>query len=163
MIWPDQVHCSSHLQLHVVSLSPLLSTLSFFQTGAVRPHLNYSTHRSPQYPLRNLLFLKSRSLCPLSFSLQRTQPSIISLELTELRILYAVPGVIRLRTLLTSFCTVQLRSLCAAHSLWTPFLFTTCGPGLGKLPSFLRSMVFLHAPIPREGLGNNNIFTRLLT
>ena len=54
---------------------------------------------------------------------------------------------------LISFCTVQLRTLCAAHSLATLCL-STSGPDLGELPGFWGSMVFRHAPIPRKGSGN---------
>ena len=60
----------------------------------------------------------------------------------------------RPRTSLISFCTVQLRTLCAAHSLATLCLFTTSGPDPGELPGFWGSMVFRHAPIPRKGSGN---------
>ena len=60
----------------------------------------------------------------------------------------------RPRTSLISFCTVQLRTLCAAHSLATLCLCTTSGPDPGELPGFWGSMVFRHAPIPRKGSGN---------
>ena len=53
----------------------------------------------------------------------------------------------------TSFCTFQLRTLYATHSLATLCPFTTSGPDPGKLPSFWGSMVFRHAPIPRKGTG----------
>ena len=35
-------------------------------------------------------------------------------------------------------------------------LFTISGPGLGQLRGFWGSMVFRHAPIPRNGSDNNN-------
>ena len=35
-------------------------------------------------------------------------------------------------------------------------LFTISGPGLGELRDFWGSMVFRHAPIPRNGSDNNN-------
>ena len=60
------------------------------------------------------------------------------------------------RHLSISLRTVQLRNLCAAHSLGALYLFTTFGPGLGKLPGFWGFMVFRHAFIPRQGSGNNN-------
>ena len=50
-----------------------------------------------------------------------------------------------------SFCTVQLRTLCAAHSLATLCLFTTSGSDPGEL---LGSMVFRDALIARKGSGN---------
>ena len=59
----------------------------------------------------------------------------------------------RPRTSLISFCTVQLRTLCAAHSLATLCLFMTSGPDPGEFPGFWGSMVFRHAPIPRKGSG----------
>ena len=59
----------------------------------------------------------------------------------------------RPRTSLISFCTVQLRTLCAAHSLATLCLFMTSGPDPGELPGFWGSMVFRHAPIPRKESG----------
>ena len=58
------------------------------------------------------------------------------------------------RTSLISFCIVQLRTLCAAHSLTTVCHSTTSGPDPGELPGFWGSMVFRHAPIPRKGSGN---------
>ena len=63
-------------------------------------------------------------------------------------ILYAAPADICPRTPLISFCTVQLRTLCAAHSLTTLCLCTTSGPDPGELPGFWGSMIILHAPIP---------------
>ena len=60
------------------------------------------------------------------------------------------------RTSLISFCTVQLRTLYAAHSLATLCLFTTSGPGPVELPGFWDSIVFRYAPIPRKGSSNNN-------
>ena len=54
------------------------------------------------------------------------------------------------------FCTVQLRTLCAARSLATLCLSTTSGPSPGELPSFWGCMVFRHAPISWKGSRNNN-------
>ena len=73
--------------------------------------------------------------------------------LAESRILLTAPVDTRPRTSLISFCTVQLRTLCAAHSLATLCLFMTSGPDPGELPGFWGSMVFRHAPIPRKGSG----------
>ena len=56
--------------------------------------------------------------------------------LAELRILPAAPVDTRPRTPLITFCTVQLRTLCAAHSLATLCLCTTSGPDPGELPGF---------------------------
>ena len=55
------------------------------------------------------------------------------------------------RTLLISFCTVQLWTFCTAQSLATLCLFTTTGPDPGELPGFWGSMVIRHAPIPWKG------------
>ena len=68
----------------------------------------------------------------------------------------AVPVDTRPRTPLISFCTVQLRTLCAAHSLATLCLFTTSGPDPGELPGFWGSMIFRHAPSIGRGRVNNN-------
>ena len=79
--------------------------------------------------------------------------SVIFLGLAESRILAAAPVDTRPRTPLISFCTVQLRTLCAAHSLATLCLFTTSGPDPGEFPGFWGSMVFHHVPISRKGSG----------
>ena len=59
----------------------------------------------------------------------------------------------RPRTSLISFCTVQPRTLCAAHSLATLCLSTTSGPDPGELLGFWGSMVFRNVPISRKGSG----------
>ena len=90
-------------------------------------------------------------LCPLSSSQQRHSLLLSSsVGLAESRILPAAPANTRPRTPLISFCTVQLRTLCAAHSLATLCFFTISGPGPRGLPRFWGSMVFCHAPIPRK-------------
>ena len=76
---------------------------------------------------------------------------LISLGLAELTILFAAPVDTRPRTSLISFCTVKLRTLCAAHSLATLGLSTTSGPDPGEMPDFWGSMVSRHPPIPRKG------------
>ena len=55
----------------------------------------------------------------------------ISLGLVESRFFHAVPTAIRPRILFISFCTVQLRTLCA-----TLCPSTSSGLGPGELPSF---------------------------
>ena len=57
------------------------------------------------------------------------------------------------RTLLISFCTVQLPNLCAGHSFASLCLFTTSGQDPGELLGFWVSMVFRHTPIPWKGSG----------
>ena len=85
----------------------------------------------------------------------------ISLGLAESRILPAAPAYkyTRPRTPLISFCTVQLWTLCAVHSLVTLCLFTISALSFKELPGFWDSMVFRYAPIPRKGLGSNNNMT----
>ena len=80
--------------------------------------------------------------------------AVSSLGLAESRILPAASVDTRPRTPLISFCTVQLRTLCAAHSLPTLCLSMTSGPDPGKLPGFWGSMVSRHAPIPGKGSGS---------
>ena len=66
------------------------------------------------------------------------------------------PAEIRFTIPLISFCTVQLRTLCAARSLAIFCLSKTSGPRNGELPGFWSSMVFRYASIPRKGSNNNN-------
>ena len=86
--------------------------------------------------------------------LQRTQTSVKHLSLPDWQNRKFFLQC--LRTLIISFCTVQLRTLCATHSLATLYLFSTSGPDSGELPGFWGSMVFRHAPIPQKGSSNNN-------
>ena len=58
MSWPDEKRYLRSLQSLVVSLLlSLVSTLLFSRTGGVRSHLNFLTHRFPQFPWRNLCSL----------------------------------------------------------------------------------------------------------
>ena len=79
---------------------------------------------------------------------------LISLDLPESRILSVAPVDTRPKTPIISFCTVQLRTLCAAHSLAIFYLSTTSGPGPEELHGFWGSMVFWHTLNPRKGSGN---------
>ena len=84
--------------------------------------------------------------------------ALISLELAESRILSAAPADTCPMTSLISFCTVQLRTLCAAHSLVTLCLSTTSGPVLGRCPT--SGAPWSSAMPPSFGMGlviNNNI------
>ena len=74
MIRPGWMRCSSHPLSRVVSL--LVFTLLFSRTGDVLFHQNSSIHTFPQYPLRNLCFFVTSSLCPLQSLMQRTHPSV---------------------------------------------------------------------------------------
>ena len=57
------------------SLSPLISRIHFSRTGGVLSHLNSLTHSFFDFH-RGICAPSSRSLCPLSSMLQRTQPSV---------------------------------------------------------------------------------------
>ena len=156
MSWPDGVCYLRPPQSLVVSLLlSLVSTLLFSRTGGKLFHRNSLTHRFPRFPLRNLCSLVILAVSSLVFAATPTAfvEVPISLGLAESRILPAAPVDTRPRTPLISFCTVQLRTLCAAHSLATLCLSTTSDPDPGELLGFWGSMVFRHAPIPRQGSG----------
>ena len=152
----DELARRGALSLVVYFLLSLVSTLVFSRTGGVLSHLNSLTHRFPQFPPRNLCSLVMLTVFSLVYAATNIAffSVLLSLGLAESRILPASPVDNRPRTPLILFCTVQLRTLCAAHSLATLCLSTTSGPGPGELPGFWRSMVFRHAPIPRKGSGN---------
>ena len=156
MSLPDGERCLRPPQSLVVSLLlSLVSTLVLSRTGGVLSLQSILTHRFPQFPLRNLCSLVMLAVSSLVFPAMDTAffKVPISPGLAESRILLAAPVDTRPRTSLISFCTVQLRTLCAAHSLATLCLFMTSGPDSGELPGFWGSMVFRHAPIPRKGSG----------
>ena len=145
------------LQSLVVSLLLcLVSTFVFSRTGGVLSHLNSLTLRLPRFPRRNLCSLVMLAVFSLVCAATDTAYclALISLGLEKSKILPAAPVDNRSTTPLIPFSTVQLRNLCVAHSLATPCLSTTYGPGSGELPGFWGSMVFRHAPISRKGLGN---------
>ena len=140
------------------SLSPLVSRIHSHLFSDWR-HTVSSMYFDTQIPLISTeeLVLPCHARCVLSrlrcngYSLLL---DFISLGLAESRILPAAPVDTRPRTLFISFCTVQLRTFCAAHSSATLCLCTTSDPDPGELPGFWGSMVFRHAPIPRKGSGN---------
>ena len=75
MSWPyEERYLRLPQSLSVSLLLPLVFTFVFSRTGGVLSHRNILTHRFPRFPPRNLC-PSSCSLCPLSSSLQRTQPS----------------------------------------------------------------------------------------
>ena len=163
MSWPDEERYLRPLQSLVVYLLFIsVSTLVFSQTGGVLSHRSSSTRRFPRFSPRNLCSLVTLAVFSLVFDATEIAYcwALIPLGLAESRILPAAPVDTRPRTLLISFCTVQLRTLCAAHSLATLCLSTTSGPGRGELPGFWGSMVFCHAPIHRKGSCNKN--TRMI-
>ena len=142
--------------LVVSLLLSLVSTLVFSRTGSVLSHRSILTHRFPQFPLRNLCSLVVLAVFSLVYAAMDTAffQVLTSLGSAKTRILCAAPVDTRPRTLLISFCTVQLRTLCTAQSLATLCLCTTSGRYPGELPGFWGSMVSHHAPIPRKGSSN---------
>ena len=151
MSWPHGVRYLRPLQPVVISLLlPLVSTLVLSRTGGILSYQSSLTHRFPRFPPRNLCSLVMLAVSSLVFAATDTAffQVLISLGLAESKILPAAPVDTRPRTPLISFCTVQLQTLCAAHSLATLCLFTTSGPDPGELPGFWGSMVFRHALIP---------------
>ena len=161
MSWPDGERYLRPPQSLVVSLVvsllwSLVSTLVLSRTGGVLSHRSSLTHRFPRFPSRNLCSLVMLAVFSLVYAATDTASCevLISLGLAESRILPVAPVDTRPRTPLISFCTVQLRTRCVAHSLATLCLFTSSGPDPGKLPGFWGSMVFRHTPIPRKRSGN---------
>ena len=120
MSWPDGERYSCSPQSLVVSLLLfLVSTLVFSQTGGVLSHLNSSTHRFPRFH-RGTCAPSSCSLCAVSSSLQRTQPSFRLLSLWDWqnresfmqRLWTLVPGHLSSHSILSS------NGLFAPLSLW---------------------------------------------
>ena len=131
--WPDGECYLRPLQSLVTSLLLfLVSTLVFSRNGGVLSHRNSLIHRFPRFLPRNLLSLITLDVFSLVYAATDTAYCLvlISFGLAESRIFLAAPADTRPRSLLISFFTVQLRILCAAHSLATLCLFTTSGPGL---------------------------------
>ena len=82
MSWPDGERYLRPPQFLVVSLLlSLVSTLLFSRNEGVLSDLNSSTHRFPLDFHRGTCAPLSCSLCPLSSTLQRTQPSVKFLPL----------------------------------------------------------------------------------
>ena len=159
MSWPDGERYSCLLQSLVVSLFlSLVSTLLFSWTGGVLSHRNSSTYKVPSIFTEELV-LPRHARCVLSRLRCNGHSQLLSSYLSSIgKIENSSCSACRQssRTLLISFCTVQLRILCAARSLATLCLPTTSNPRPGKLSGFWGSMVSRHAPIPRKGSGNNN-------
>ena len=111
MSWPDGLLVA--LQSLVVYLLSVVSTLVFFRTGGVLSYLDHLIHRFPLFSLRNLCSFVTLAVPSLVFAATDTAfcYALISLGLAESRILLAASADIRPRTLLISFCTVQLRTL----------------------------------------------------
>ena len=107
---PSAVPCNLSL---ILSLVP---TLLFSRTGYVLSHRNSSTHRLPRFPPRNLCSLVTVVVFSLVFAATDTASvKLLSLKDWQNRgsflqhLWTLVPGYL-------SFCTVQLRTICAARS-----------------------------------------------
>ena len=153
--WPDEERYLRPPQSLVVSLLlSLVSTLVFSRYGGVLFPRSILTHRLPRFPLRNLGFLIMLAVSSLVFAATDTAffKVLISLGLAESRILYAAPVDTRPRTSLISFCTVQLRTHCASHSL-----ATLCLHNLWSRPWSVARLLGLPGlppcPHPSEGVG----------
>ena len=73
MSLPDGERYFRPPQSLVVSLLlPIVSTLVFSRTGGVLSHLNFLTHRFPQFPPRNLCFLVMLAVSSLVYSARGT-------------------------------------------------------------------------------------------
>ena len=142
-------------QSRAVFLLSLISTLLFSRTGGVLSHRNSSTHRFPRFPPRNLRSLIMLAVFSLVYAATDTvfRLVLVSLGLAESRILPAALVDTRPRSSLISLCTVQLRTLCAAHSLATLCLYTTSCSDPGWLLGFWGSMFYRWAPISWKGSG----------
>ena len=143
----------------VVSLVlSLVSILVLSRTGGVLSLRSILTHRFPQFPLRNLCSFALLAVSSLVFAKTDTAffYVLIYLGLAESRILLAAPVDTRPRTSLISFCTVQLRTLCAAHSLAILCLYTTSGPDPGELPGFWAPWSSAMPPSLGRGRVTNN-------
>ena len=114
-------------------------------------HLNSLTHRFPRFPPRNLCSFVMLAVFSLVYAATDTAYCFSRIGTIENSSCSACGH--SSRTPLISFCTVQLRTLCAAHSLATLCLSRTSGPDPGELPGFWGSMVSRHAPIPRNRSG----------
>ena len=138
MSWPDGERYLRPPQSLVVSLLlSLVSTLVFSRIGGVLPHRNSPSRRLPRFPPRNLCSLVTLAVSSLVYAATDTPFCyvLIFLELAELGILPPAPADIRPRTPLISFCTVQLRTLCAACSLATLCLSLRLVQALGSCPA----------------------------
>ena len=125
------------LSLVVSLLLSLVSTLVYSRTEGVLSHRNSLNHKFPRYLQRNLYSLVMLAVSSLVYAATDTAFFwvLISLGLAESRILPASPVDTRPRTPLISWCSVQLRNLCAARSFRSLCLSTTSGAGTGSCPA----------------------------
>ena len=149
--WPDGERCFWPLQSFVVFL---LLRFVFFLFSDWRRAVS-SKFFDTQVPSVSTekLVLPCHARCVLSGLCSNGHSLLLSSYLT--RILHAAHAAVRPRTPVMSFCTVQLRILCAAHSLATLCLCTTSGLGRGSCPTSGFDGL-LPCPIFSKGSGNNN-------
>ena len=155
MSWPNGEHyLRPPLSLVVSLLLSLVSTSCFFSDWRCTVSSKFFDTQVFSISTEELVLLR-HARCVLSRFRCCGHSLLLASYLSRIgrieRILPPAPVETRLRTPLISFCTVQLRTLCAAHSLATLCPVTTSGPDPGELPGFWGSMVFRHAPIPRKG------------
>ena len=141
MRWQDGERCLSPLQSLVVSLLlSLVSTLLFSRTGGVRNvSFKFFDRQTPSISTEELV-LPRHTRCVLSRLRCNGHSFLLSSYLSRIGRIEnpscSACGHSSQDTPLISFCTVQLRTLFAAHSLATLCIRTTSGPGPGELPSF---------------------------
>ena len=137
MSWPDRERYLRPLQSLVVS--PLISRIhsSLFSDCRRTVSSKFFDTQVPSISTKELV-LPRHARCVLSRLCCNGHSLLLSsyLELAESRILPEAPADTHPRTPLISFCTVQLRTLCTAHSLATLCLSTTSGPDPGELLGF---------------------------
>ena len=128
MSWQAKVRYSSLL---VFLLLPLIYTFSFLRRRHTVSSKVFNT-QVPSVSIEKLMLLRL-SCCVLLSLLQWIHTAFCqhSLESAKSKILHATPAIIRQRTLLILFCTVQQRTLCAASFLVILCLSMTFGPGSG--------------------------------
>ena len=122
MSWPDGERYSCPLQSLAVSLLlSLVSILFISQTKGVLSHLNFSSHRFPRFPPKNLCALVTLAMFSLVYAATDT-------FLQRLRTL--VPGHISSHSALSSY------GLFAPFTLWRLSVCTTSGRGPGEFLGF---------------------------
>ena len=142
------------------SLSPLISRIhsDFFSDWSRTVSSKFFDTQASSISTEELV-LPRHAHCVLSYLRSNGHNLLLSSYLSRfgrIENLPAAPADIRSRTLLVSFCPVQLGTLCAARFLATLSPSMTSGPGPVELTGFWGSMVFRHASISRKESGGNN-------
>ena len=152
MSWPGGDRYLCPLQSLVVSLLlSLVSTLLFSRTRGVLSHRNSFTHRFLRF-FRGTCVPSSRSLCSLSSTLQRTQPSVklLSFQDWQNREFFLQ----RLRTLVSGH--LSSHSALSGYGLFAPLALWRLSVFFQPLVQALESCPAFGAPWSSEGVGNNN-------